>query len=294
MKFGVRNPSISKRIAARTTSKYERNFKRITNPYYGKKGSGYIKDPDRALYNHLYNKTTIGIDDLFYDKKYKILSQKKFKDEDDYEYTAYEVSTDKQVSFHLVGDKFLKHAKKNDDYTNLKGIYNTKIYEYKFPKFRKIDLEIAKDEINILIRNTYIATLNSKKSYELLPYLKENNLKAKRLEIYGGKWKKANLFSEETDKNDVDELDNIVSYSCGEDKFSGELTFSIIDTFETESDNPKNKKIESALPDTDKNENHDKATNKPTDYYEGLKAGTLFWLMMAGAVFLAYLLFYQK
>lgn len=58
MKVGVRTPSISKSIKARTTGKIKRNVKSSINPLYGKKGMGLINDPEKAVYNKVYNKTT--------------------------------------------------------------------------------------------------------------------------------------------------------------------------------------------------------------------------------------------
>lgn len=59
MKFGVRKPSIKRSISARTTGKLKRSVKKTVNPLYGKKGMGYINDPKKAVYNKVYNKTTI-------------------------------------------------------------------------------------------------------------------------------------------------------------------------------------------------------------------------------------------
>ena len=64
MKVGIRKPSIKKSIKARTTGKAKRALKKAVIPGYGKKGTGWIKDPKRAAYNKVYNKTTIGVDDL--------------------------------------------------------------------------------------------------------------------------------------------------------------------------------------------------------------------------------------
>lgn len=64
MKYGVRKPSISKRVSARTTGKIKRSVKRAVNPCYSKKGFGYINDPKNALYHKIYNNTTIGVDDI--------------------------------------------------------------------------------------------------------------------------------------------------------------------------------------------------------------------------------------
>lgn len=64
MKVGVRKPSIKKSISARTTGKVKRSIKKSVNPLYGKKGMGYINDPKKAVYNKVYNKTTIGVRDV--------------------------------------------------------------------------------------------------------------------------------------------------------------------------------------------------------------------------------------
>lgn len=59
MKFGVRRPSIKKSISARTTGKAKRKLKRMVNPFYGKKGIGWIRNPKKALYNKVYRKTSV-------------------------------------------------------------------------------------------------------------------------------------------------------------------------------------------------------------------------------------------
>lgn len=64
MKFGVRKPSIKRSISARTTGKLKRTVNRTINPLYGKKGIGYINNPKKAVYNKVYNKTTIGVRDI--------------------------------------------------------------------------------------------------------------------------------------------------------------------------------------------------------------------------------------
>lgn len=65
MKFGMRKPSIKKSIRARTTGKMKRKIKKAIIPGYGKKGMGWIKDPKRAAYNKVYNKTTFSWKDVF-------------------------------------------------------------------------------------------------------------------------------------------------------------------------------------------------------------------------------------
>ena len=57
MKFGFRIPSITKRIAARTS------VKRIVQNELGLKaprGYGWITNPKKFVYNKVYNKTTTG------------------------------------------------------------------------------------------------------------------------------------------------------------------------------------------------------------------------------------------
>ncbi len=58
MKIGLRTPSLKKSFRARTTGKYKRRLKRIVNPFYGKKGIGWITNPKKALYNRVYNRTS--------------------------------------------------------------------------------------------------------------------------------------------------------------------------------------------------------------------------------------------
>ncbi len=64
MKVGFRKPSIKKSIKARTTGKLKRQVKKAVIPGYGKKGMGWVKNPKKAMYNKVYNKTTFGVSDL--------------------------------------------------------------------------------------------------------------------------------------------------------------------------------------------------------------------------------------
>jgi hypothetical protein len=57
MKFGLRIPSMTKRIAARTS------VKRIVQNKLGLKmphGYGWVTNPHKFVYNKVYNKTTVG------------------------------------------------------------------------------------------------------------------------------------------------------------------------------------------------------------------------------------------
>lgn len=64
MKIGIRKPSIKKSVKAMTTGKAKRSVKKAVNPVYGKKGVGLIKDPEKAIKNAVYKKTTVGVKDL--------------------------------------------------------------------------------------------------------------------------------------------------------------------------------------------------------------------------------------
>ena len=64
MKYGMRTPNINKRISARTTGKIKRTVNKAVNPLYSKKGMGFINDPSKAVYNKVYNKTTISVDKI--------------------------------------------------------------------------------------------------------------------------------------------------------------------------------------------------------------------------------------
>ncbi|MFR4996970.1 MAG: hypothetical protein ACLUDK_07115 [Clostridium paraputrificum] len=65
MKIGMRKPSLKKSIKARTTGKAKRAVKKAVIPGYGKKGTGWLKDPKKAAYNKGYKKTTFSIFDIF-------------------------------------------------------------------------------------------------------------------------------------------------------------------------------------------------------------------------------------
>ena len=64
MKFGLRKPSLKKSIKARTTGKIKRKAKSEVNPFHGKKGTGWIRNPKKAVYNKVYKKTSFGLRDI--------------------------------------------------------------------------------------------------------------------------------------------------------------------------------------------------------------------------------------
>lgn len=61
MKFGIRTPSLTKRISARTS------LKRVVRHSMGvkaPKGYGWLTNPKRAAYNRVYSRTTVSVDKL--------------------------------------------------------------------------------------------------------------------------------------------------------------------------------------------------------------------------------------
>lgn len=79
MKFGLRTPSFKKSVSARTTGNFKRKLKRSINPYYGKRGMGWINNPKKAMYNKIYHKTTFGISDIVKPKRKKRSHQNSVK-----------------------------------------------------------------------------------------------------------------------------------------------------------------------------------------------------------------------
>ena len=65
MKFGLRTPSLKRSFRARTTGRAKRTVKKAVISGYGKKGMGWLKNPKKAAYNKVYNKTSSSIWDLF-------------------------------------------------------------------------------------------------------------------------------------------------------------------------------------------------------------------------------------
>ncbi len=56
MKFGFREPSLTKRLAARTSIKRQLVHRMgLKMP----RGFGWVRDPNKALYNRVYGRTTV-------------------------------------------------------------------------------------------------------------------------------------------------------------------------------------------------------------------------------------------
>lgn len=57
--MGLKTPSLKKSFKARTTGRAKRAIKRAVIPAYGKKRTGFIKNPKKAMYNKVCQKTTV-------------------------------------------------------------------------------------------------------------------------------------------------------------------------------------------------------------------------------------------
>lgn len=62
MKIGIRKPSLNKMIAARLSPK---RFVRHNLGLKAPRGWGWLTNPKKALYNRIYNRTTVDIFSLF-------------------------------------------------------------------------------------------------------------------------------------------------------------------------------------------------------------------------------------
>ena len=64
MKVGIRKPNIKRSLKARTTGKMKRRMKRAVNPFYGKRGMGFLFHPFKAVYGWIYRRFTISLPNL--------------------------------------------------------------------------------------------------------------------------------------------------------------------------------------------------------------------------------------
>ncbi|QSZ28017.1 hypothetical protein ACETAC_03930 [Aceticella autotrophica] len=58
MKYGIRKPSLKKSIAARTSLK---RFVRHNLGIKAPRGYGWLTNPKKAVYNRVYNKTSVSL-----------------------------------------------------------------------------------------------------------------------------------------------------------------------------------------------------------------------------------------
>lgn len=202
MKFGVRKPNIKKSIKARTTGRIKRSIKRAINPLYGKKGLGWFKNPKKAMYNKIYNKTTFGIKDVInFVGNSKNGSNRKLKNKKEAEFMAAQWLKIAQESAQIVNstknpDVFferykllIEKMKSLSDIENLLKFNTMKPSQNLKEILEKRELTIKEfidrfyDETNKKIRN--LTMVNSK----------ENNIKKfkEKLEFYNNEMSDSNI-----------------------------------------------------------------------------------------------------
>ena len=65
MKIGMRKPSVRKSFRARTTGKAKSKMRKAVNPFYGRKGMGFMKSPKKSVMAAVYRRNTFSVMDLF-------------------------------------------------------------------------------------------------------------------------------------------------------------------------------------------------------------------------------------
>ena len=65
MRIGMRKPSVTRMIKARTTGRAKRAVKKAVIPGYGRRGMGFVKNPKRSVKGAIYRRTTFSVWDLF-------------------------------------------------------------------------------------------------------------------------------------------------------------------------------------------------------------------------------------
>ena len=159
MKFGMRKFSPKKRLGGAFKAKGTKSLKRMFIPGYGRKGSGWIKNPKRAAYNYLYKRTTVGLEDLFKTSKSKNNTEKEIIEEKVDLNVVYEQIKEKLLNLVTPNDIELKNLHKyvvDNDYVMISTLYYN-VY--------KILLSQKKytDAINILVCTMFM------KVFEFLP-----------------------------------------------------------------------------------------------------------------------------
>ena len=160
MKFGVRKPNLKKFIKARTTGKVKRKMKKAVNPAYGKKGMGYIRDPKKAVYNKIYNKTTVGVNPLSSvssssKKKSRPQTTNTRKSSYDTTYTKYE-TIEKEVSVTNPIEKFFRRLLKKESIETKTVEEKVIVEQYTYGEIANIqtsgqrNIEIYNDSINLV------------------------------------------------------------------------------------------------------------------------------------------------
>ena len=93
MKFGIRIPSLKKRLAARTSIK-----RMIRSKVRMPRGLGFLTNPKKALYNRVYNRTSL---------KACFIATAVYGDQDDWRVEEFRKFRDTRLSKTIIGRIFI-------------------------------------------------------------------------------------------------------------------------------------------------------------------------------------------
>lgn len=239
MKVGVRKPSIKKSIKARTTRKAKRAVKKAVLPGYGKKGTGWIKNPKKAAYNKVYNKTTVSVKDLAtYSNKKKTSNKKNITPYNNYNNVNSSQSYTNSSAYYIDlvnSNGKIKSCKIGYSWTNLFFMFFTPLFRCDFKncfiqfliyfilsKISSIILTIAWLIIPAFYNKIYIKELLKK------GYTPKNNHSVELLNKSGFKFEKVQETTNINSKSDVttSSFTNFNDYSL-DDELSDDLGISI-------------------------------------------------------------------
>lgn len=160
--MGFRTPSYKKSFKARTTGSFKRSIKRSINPMYGKKGMGWVNNPKKAIYNKIYNKTTVGITDILRPKpvsSFSVVSERNIDESDEQS----ELIEDITINSTFLNNKTKKPKSKTTITIPAKGSY---YYQKDIDKlYKKIIKHLKLDPYNNNT-NDYVVRKNGDKVYE--------------------------------------------------------------------------------------------------------------------------------
>ena len=240
-KIKMRTPSIKKSVSARTTGRITRAAKSSVNPLYGKKGMGYLKDPEKAVKNSLYHKYTYGARDL-------VKTNKQVNKGTDYDFSSSRVrdgihlySDQEQsegvtykIKFSVVGTQYYDFVDEigllNSDYEETAGYLKENfydgdiIYEYEFDPSKvelipEPDNEYDPNAIAVLIDGAKVGHIKKDSASYAKELMSSPDLVRIDASIEGGRYKQ--LYEENgeiyIEKNEKPFYVDVFLYLKGED-----------------------------------------------------------------------------
>jgi len=224
MKLGARKPSIKKSISARTTGKMKRTVKKAVIPTYGKKGSGFIKNPSKSIKNSIYNKTTYSIIDTSSSKN----SSKSTGQSHQNYIKNVEIIEEKEKNYKK-GEKLLKSAHRQEKIVNKTNnpISFFKSYEKLISTMKEL----------IKLENTGIFNKGTTPT-DNLKNIEEN--KEKTINNFINRYYEKTLNIMKYQEKKEDKLKSIENFSKNLSKYKDKMTKNNIENYEKLNDELKN------------------------------------------------------